>query len=331
MDTRSSRRLVFTGKQSIDLEEFSIPKPAPGEIRVRTEYSLMSTGTENIVLNRLFDPGTHWDQWVKYPFYPGYCAVGTVETNGEQLRAGDRVAYRGGHRSHGNIPAADCFPIPEGIPAKSAPWFALAKIAFQGVRAAQYKMGDNVMIVGAGPIGQMSVRWAKAAGTATITVVDAVPERLSLATKGGATTVISSPIGEAQDAIRASNKGQLPNIVIDSTGHPQVFHAVLGLVEQFGKVVVLGDTGTPASQSLTHDVVARGLTIVGAHDCHNTPQWNDRTITELFFGMVVSGRFSLDGLNTHVFQPTEYQSAYDIANRERAKTMGILFDWTQNL
>ncbi len=331
MDTPLSRRLVFTGKQSIDLEQFSLPAPALGEIRVRTEYSLMSTGTENIVLNRLFDPGTHWDQWVKYPFYPGYCAAGTVETDGEQLRAGDKVVYRGGHRSHGNVPEADCFPIPSGIAIESAPWFALAKIAFQGVRAAQYKVGDNVLIVGAGPIGQMSVRWAKAAGTASITVVDAVPERLSLATQGGATTVISSPIGEAQEAILKSSKGQLPNIVIDSTGHPQVFSAVLGLVEQFGKVVLLGDTGTPASQSLTHDVVARGLTIVGAHDCHNTPQWNDRTITELFFSMVASGRFSLDGLNTHVFRPAEYQSAYNIANRERAKTMGILFDWTTNL
>ena len=69
----------------------------------------MSTGTENIVFNRLFEPGTHWDRWVKYPFYPGYTSVGIVETLGEgvnSLKTGDRVAFRQGHRSHAIVDEA---------------------------------------------------------------------------------------------------------------------------------------------------------------------------------------------------------------------------------
>ena len=43
--------------------------------------------------------------------------------------------------------------------------------------------------------------------------------------------------------------------------------------------------------------------------------------------MVLDGRISLKGLNTHYFKPEECGEAYATANRDRAKTMGILFDW----
>jgi hypothetical protein len=42
--------------------------------------SLMSTRTENIAFNRLLEAGSHWDRWVKCPFYPGYSAVGVVDS-----------------------------------------------------------------------------------------------------------------------------------------------------------------------------------------------------------------------------------------------------------
>ncbi len=43
--------------------------------------------------------------------------------------------------------------------------------------------------------------------------------------------------------------------------------------------------------------------------------------------MAASGRFSLAGLNSHYFKPEACVEAYETANRERAKTMGIIFDW----
>src|ERR1700733_460481 len=103
LSSSDPRRLVFQAKQQVHLEPFVSEKPGRNQVLVRTDLSLMSTGTENIVFNRLFDPGSHWDQWVKYPFYPGYSSVGTVEAVGEgvtELKVGQRVASRGGHRSH---------------------------------------------------------------------------------------------------------------------------------------------------------------------------------------------------------------------------------------
>ena len=40
------------------------------------------SGTETIVYSRKFDPNTHWDNWVRYPFYPGYASVGVVRSVG---------------------------------------------------------------------------------------------------------------------------------------------------------------------------------------------------------------------------------------------------------
>jgi len=325
-----AQRLVFTGKQQVHLESFDLDAPKDDEVLVRTHYSLMSTGTENIVFNRLFDAGTHWDNWVKYPFYPGYATVGVVEALGpkvKSLKVGDRVGFRSGHRSHALVSEENCFKIPAGLSMEQAVWFPLGKIAFHGAKAAQYQLGDKVLIIGAGPIGQMSTRWARAVGAASIVVVDPLESRLALATAGGATTVISGAIDQIREQLLEANGGELPRVVIDSTGNAGVFATAQTLTANFGQIVILGDTGKPTQQSLTSDVITRGLTITGAHDGHNTPEWNNRTIAQLFFSLAITGRFSLEGLNSHVFDPANCEEAYATANRDRASTMGIIFDW----
>jgi threonine dehydrogenase-like Zn-dependent dehydrogenase len=119
--------------------------------------------------------------------------------------------------------------------------------------------------------------------------------------------------------------------VVDSTGNAMVFAASLGLAANRGTVVIMGDTGVPTRQALTSDVITRGLTIVGAHDGHNTGEWNDATISRLFFSLVASGRFPMSGLTSHVFAPDQAAEAYATANRDRALTMGIVFDWSGEL
>jgi len=329
-----AQRLVFPAKQKVLLEDFDPGTPGPGQVLVRTHLSLMSTGTENIVFNRLFEPGTHWDNWVKYPFHPGYAMVGVVEKTGEgvtALKPGDRVAYRNGHRSHDIVAAEGCYPIPDNVPFEHAAWFALGKITFHGVLAADYALGDSVLIVGAGPIGQMSIRWAQAAGAANIIVVDTAATRLPLARAGGATAQVEKSITEAREAVLAANGGTQPRVVIDSTGNATVFAEALALAARFGRVVVLGDTGAPAQQRLTPDVITRGLTIVGAHDGLETERWNIRSIIAYFFTLVASGRFPLAGLTSHVFAPKDCAEAYATANRDRFSTMGLIFDWNGEL
>jgi 2-desacetyl-2-hydroxyethyl bacteriochlorophyllide A dehydrogenase len=308
-------RIVFTGKQQVELEDFELRSPRDGEVVVRSLHSLMSTGTENIAFNRNFDPGTHWDAWVRYPFRPGYLTVGVTDDTGEL------VFHRGTHASHHVIARERCTTIPDGVDARDATWCGLAKIAFSGLTVAGYRTGEDVVIVGAGPIGQMSVRWAHASGLASVTAVDVAPFRLELARRGGASHTIEATVAE-------SGLSDVP-LVIDTTGNADVLADCLRICGRFGKVVLLGDTGRPQAQHLTSDVITKGLTIVGTHDTHDRGGWPEPRVNAVFFELVSIGRFSLDGLITHVVDAREPAKAYELANTAREQTMGICFDWPQ--
>lgn len=324
-----ARRLVFEGRQQVRVEEFELPPVGEGEVGLRCLYSLMSTGTEGIAFNRSFEPGSHWDRWVRYPFHPGYTVVADVTSTGQgttRLAVGDRVCLRLPHSSHGVARAEDCLRVPDGIDAELAPWAKLAQIAHVGAKAADHRLGDTTLIVGAGPIGQMAARWAVAAGCETVVVADRVPSRLALARRGGATAVIEGDIAGARRALEDASGGRLPRVVIDTTGNPAVLPQALEVTARFGRVVLLGDTGTPTQQHLTSDVVPRGLTVVGVHHTHGLHELDG--VYRLFFALLLAGRFDMDGMNTHRFRPEACEEAYALANERRGETMGIVFDWT---
>lgn len=324
------KKIIFADKKKVSIEEFELDKPAPDQVFIRTIVSLISTGTETIAYNRNFDPGTHWDNYIKYPFEPGYSTVGRVEKIGAdvtKVTEGQLVALKSSHASAHIVSEQQCLPIPEFMTPESAAWFALAKITFMGARAAEYQIGDRVLIIGAGPIGQLSVRWARAAGAETVIAVDLIQERLKFATDGGASYVFAKAPLDCLEDIKNACGGELPDIVMDTTGNPKVFPQALQSVRTFGKVVLLGDAGSPASQHLTSDVVLRGVTIRGAHDTHEDERWTSQSIHQLFTNLVTSGRFNLDGLNTHTFAPEDCEKAYELASEQRGSTMGILFKW----
>jgi threonine dehydrogenase-like Zn-dependent dehydrogenase len=127
--------------------------------------------------------------------------------------------------------------------------------------------------------------------------------------------------------VRERLAGEQPDIVIDATGNPAVLPAALRLVRDHGRVVVLGDTGMPSKQHLTSDLVVRGIEIVGAHDSHVPAGDAEKPVNELFFELVSSGRFNLEGLNTHTLPPTDCVNAYAVARDGRSETIGVVFDW----
>jgi 2-desacetyl-2-hydroxyethyl bacteriochlorophyllide A dehydrogenase len=323
------RQILFTGKSQLEFVTNDLPEPGPDQVLVRTEVSLMSTGTENICFNRLFLPGTHFDNWVKYPFEPGYCTVGIVAQVGDNVtnvKVGDRVGHRQGHASHHLIGKLDCYPVPAGLAPDLAVWFPLAHITHNGTRNVGFKLGDRVAVIGAGPIGQMTLRWAIACGAEQTLVMDSMKLRLDIAKKGGATYTLGVSALEAK-ALVDELLGGAPDVVVDATGHAKVFEAALGMVKNQGRVLLIGDTGSPSEQRLTPDLVCRGLSIHGAHDSTRFPDRDPQGIARLFFRLLASGRFSLEGMNTHSFAPEQAEEAYRVANESRETTMGILFHW----
>jgi 2-desacetyl-2-hydroxyethyl bacteriochlorophyllide A dehydrogenase len=327
------QRLQFPRPGTVEIEEFTAEPPQPGRVAIRTHYSLMSTGTELTVFNGAFEAGTHWQDYARFPFRPGYAAVGEIIARGDDvlhLNVGDRVAFRAPHASYHVAPAAKCTLVRNGLDLADAVWFALAKIAYVGAQAARHGLGDSVVVIGAGPIGQMSIRWASAAGAGSIVAVARSAGRLELARRGGATDVARADVTTAVEVVTERLSGRPPDIVIDTTGNPDVLSAALRLVRDRGRIVVLGDTGMPSKQRVTSDLVVRGIEIVGAHDSHRPAGDAENFINQLFFDLVSKGVINLVGLNSHTLPPTECVAAYQLARERSGDTVGIVFDWRTN-
>src|SRR5260221_408598 len=76
-----SRNIVFIGKDQVKFVKDPVRDPGSGEVMLKARKTLISTGTEGICLIRLFEPGSHWDRWVTYPFYPNATQAQTGDSS----------------------------------------------------------------------------------------------------------------------------------------------------------------------------------------------------------------------------------------------------------
>lgn len=334
----STRFIQFTGKEQLEVATGEIGAPGPGQLLIETTRSLISTGTESICYQRNFDPGTHWDDWVKYPFRSGYLAAGRVLAVGEGVAGwseGDRVAMRRGHASHHHLNAADACRIPENVSDEAAAWMGLGKITQVGVRMAQHRLGDAVVLVGLGLLGQLVAQYLHLSGARQIIAIDPWQPRLDfLAQTVPTAQCLNMGAEEAAEEVQRLTEGERADVVYDITGHHAVFPHTHPLVRDHGTVVLLGDTGKPNLQTLTRDVINRGLHIVGAHDRHapgpHHPhgKWTPTAMHRLFLHYLATGQIQVESLITHRYAPDQAKDAFTMLQTERDTAMGVIFDWS---
>lgn len=330
--------IFFLGKDTVAVESQAVPDLKHDEVLAQLNRSLISTGTECICLQGKFAPGTHWDHWVQYPYRPGYSAVGTVVEVADgvtSLAVGDRVALPVKHGQYAVTSADRAVKVPPVVSDDAAAWFYLACIAQNAVRRAEHTLGDDVVIIGAGILGQLVVQYVRLLGANRIMVIDTAPARLNLAAASGATHMLHMTSADAEDEITAITQGRLADVVYDITGNAAVLPTALPLARRFGKVLLLGDTGTPSDQRLTGDIIRRGVTLIGAHSTNPPPSatdyahWTHEHMTKLFFTYVERRQMAVERLITHRYDPRKAVAAYAMLTRDRSQAMGVLFDWTQ--
>lgn len=328
-----SKRIVFPQPGRVALQPFEPPPLGASDVEAVSLYSLMSIGTETTILDQRYDRDSHFARMFSFPqLKTGVQTVARVVAAGEDVQGfapGDHVYVRTGHGSHHVLAASLCSAIPDHVDLKAASWCGLAKTAFRAAWAGEFEHADSVLIIGAGPVGQMCLRWAAALGVAVIVVCDPAAQRLEHARRGGAHHVLPKSVDNCLEEINGLHDGQGAPLVVDSTGNPDAFSGALAAAGRFGRIVLLGDTGYPGRQRLSSDVMMKGLTITATHDSHDRDGWTQARIDRRFFDQVLAGRFRLDGLITHEFSPAECSAAYDLARHGRDEVMGVLFDWTQ--
>ena len=207
--------------KSGELALLEVPMPAarPGGVVVRTEFSLISTGTEMMKINEsklslLGKARARPDQVKKVmqsvsqqglratyrkvsdrldSYTPlGYSLCGEVAEVGagmEHLAVGQRVACAGNsyalHAEYNWVPRNLCVPVPEGVASEHAAFTTVGAIAMQGCRQSEARLGETACVIGLGLVGQLLVQILRAAGVKVVGL-DPSTERCRLAEQRGA-------------------------------------------------------------------------------------------------------------------------------------------------
>ena len=335
--TRESLDVVFPAPGDVELVRHAVPEPGPTEITCRALASLVSTGTETFCLAGDFEPGTFWQEWVRFPFAPGYSLTAEVVAVGrdiDDVRVGDRVALPAPHAQYVTVPRDEAIVVPDGVRSEDACWASLAVTTQWGVRRTGLDLGESVGVIGLGLLGQLIVRYLRLSGARHIVAIDPDPARREAALRGGATVAVADHAGAAHDAVRAETGGELLDVAFDVTGHPVAFADTSTLLRPHGRLVLVGDSPHPSQQHLGPRIVADGITIIGVH-ASTAPErssihqrWTPAEMTALFFDHLRDGRLEVESLITHRASPLDAPELYAALREDRSRYLGVLFDWS---
>jgi len=270
-----------TGEMKI--EDVPAPQARPGGVLVRTVRSLVSAGTEKIIVDLarksllakararpdlvqkvistarkqgIMNTFRKVQTKLETPIPLGYSCAGVVVEVGEdvhEFRVGDRVACAGAgyanHADYNYVPRNLLAKLPPGVPMESACFATVSAIALQGVRQAQLTLGERVAVLGLGLIGQITVQILRANGCRVLGF-DPNSARAQLAKELGAHAAVSSDL-EAE-AERFTNSEGIDAVIITAsnpTNNTPIAQA--GEISRLrGRVVVVGVVGMDVDRSV---------------------------------------------------------------------------------
>ena len=329
--------LVSHSVETIQMETIELGDPGPGEVLVRHHVTAMSPGTERAALLGL--PNTPASVW---PRNMGYSAVGEVVAAGPgvDLAPGTRVLTKGRHGTADLAPVHDVFSVDDDVVDQEAAFHTLLRITMQAVRKARVELGETVLVIGGGLIGQMAAQWAYVAGAGRVLVADLDPSRRAMAEAVPWLESMDPTSDEERAALAVGHTGG-PQVVIESTGFPAPINDAFILAGHLARVMLLGSTrGSTESVNFYRDVHKKGLTIIGAHDSIRQPDagdnpllnalpvlWSARRDVAVAMRMAAAGRITLDPLITHRVNGRDFKTVYDLLFDFEPSLVGCLFDW----
>ncbi|MFZ1984021.1 MAG: zinc-binding dehydrogenase, partial [Desulfatitalea sp.] len=262
------------------IENVSCPFVKHGHLLIHTSASLVSTGTEKMLVDfgkaNLIDKARQQPDKVKMvldkvktdgllptlaavrnkldqPLPMGYCNVGTVISVGsgvDGFSIGDRVASNGKHAEVVCVPKNLCAKIAEGVSDEAATFTVIGAIALQGIRLVQPTLGEAVVVTGLGLIGLVAVQLLRANGCRVLGI-DFDEKKLELARTFGAQTVNLSrgedPVAVAQAFSRG--RGVDAVIITASTKSNEPVHQAALMCRKRGRIVLVGVVGLELSRA----------------------------------------------------------------------------------
>lgn len=335
-----------------------VPVPLTGTKRnlVRTHVSLISAGTEKQIidlaksslagkamarpdlvrktLDKMKNEGvvpTARKVFAKLdtPIPLGYSLAGTIVEAGAQaggFAVGDRVACAGAavanHAEFNAVPKNLCVRIPDGVSDDDASFVTIGAIALQGVRIAQPTLGEIVLVMGLGLIGQLTVQLLKANGCVVIGY-DPNPSRAALACELGADIAVHEGLDGAV-ATMTAGAGVDAVIVTASSKSSAPVNQAAELCRMKGRIVIVGLVGMELDREPFYkrelDVRLSMSYGPGRYDPayeeegHDYPlpyvRWTEQRNMAAFLNLVAQGRVTPARLVSHRFALDDALSAY---------------------
>jgi predicted dehydrogenase/threonine dehydrogenase-like Zn-dependent dehydrogenase len=268
--------IIRDGRAEVD--EVPAPRGEAGGVLVRVEHSCISIGTE---MSELRASGTPiWKRALAQPEKAmsvlrnvqvqgvartvglvrgrlsagkptGYSAAGVVLEVGagvSDLRRGDRVACAGAqcayHAEIIQVPRQLCVRIPAGLDTSAASTVAVGAIALQGVRRAAVTLGETVVVIGLGLLGQLTSQILRANGCRVIGI-DANGKRVDQALGFGMDVGLDPSTGDIVEQVMRVTDGIGADAVIitAATRSDGVVARAFRICRRKGRVVLVGDVG----------------------------------------------------------------------------------------
>ena len=176
---------------------------------------------------------------------------------------------------HAVVSENRCTTIPSETDPDAAALFGCAVTTGFGVveNNAKLKMGEAVVVFGAGGIGLNIVQAAALVSAGPIIAVDRFDSRLKLAQQMGATHCINSNSNDPAQAIQKALSGQMLDVFIDNTGLPAIIELGYELTHRQGRVVLVGVPRRGNTVNLYSLPLHFGKQLTGSHGvkpCRNT-------------------------------------------------------------
>jgi L-iditol 2-dehydrogenase len=269
---------VLYGKEDVKIEQVPIPRVGDGEVLIKVQVAL-TCGTDLKVYQR----GYH-ARMIVPPALFGHELAGVIEEVGPgvRFRKGMRVVAlnsapcqacfycskhqenlcedllfnNGAYAEYIKIPKRivelNMLAIPQGMSFEAAAMTEPLACVLRGLQETGVEIGDNVAVIGGGPIGLMFLQVAKAIGCNPIAVVKR-DEQVAAARKFGAEQVVQiNDRVDTVDAVRALTPGgRGVDVVIEAVGRPQAWQWAIDMVRKGGTVNLFG--GCPSGSKVEID------------------------------------------------------------------------------
>lgn len=261
------------------LEEVPAPQIAKGKILIQTSRSLVSLGTERMLVefgkSNLISKARQQPDKVKQvldkiktdglmptleavfnklgePLPLGYCNVGKVIDVGEgvsEFKIGDRVASNGQHAEFVCVPKNLVAHIPDGVSDEEAAFTVIGSIGLQGIRLLNPTLGETIVVIGMGLIGLITAQLLIANGCKVIGV-DIDDEKLNLSNQWGVIP-FNPKTGDVVKFVESVTKniGADGVIITASAKTDEIISQAARMSRKRGRIILVGVIGLNISRA----------------------------------------------------------------------------------